>query len=146
MSFIPPPEDTVSLVHAQFGHEVRVQTVLHIGSGFFDKKDDTTVRNTPLRFCYVNRNILIDLWSAPLSVPEFTLRAYDTSATILCIEDADLVLFPYKIQRVVNIISAVVATKPDRSEEVAKFALQNSLPLFQCEFALYWCIHYLLCR
>ena len=144
---IPPPEDTVSLVRSEFGRDVRVFTIMHLGGGLFAHDRKTAVKNTPLRFRCGNTNVLVDLWSASLSVPDFILRAYDTSATILCLEDSDLTTYASKIQRLTATACAVVSESINHHESlVREFALKNKLPLFHGEAALYWCMHYLLCK
>ena len=144
---VPPPEDTVSLARLEFGGDVRVRTILYLGGVFFSRERNPAVRNTPLRFRCGGTNVLVDLWSAPLSVPDFILRAYDTSATILCLEDSDVTTFPAKMKRLVKIACAVVDVNVALQNSLLKrFALENNLPLFQGNAALYWCVHYLICK
>ena len=142
---IPPPEDTVSLARSEFGGDVRVFTIMHLGSGLFADERNVAVKNTPLRFRCGGTNVLVDVWSAPLTVPDFILRAYDTSATILCLDESDVTTFASKIQRLAKTACAVVSGS-HRGASVRRFASENNLPLFQGEAALYWCLHYLLCK
>lgn len=144
---VPPPEDTVSSARLEFGGDVRVQTIVYLGEGLFPREHNAAVRNTPLRFRCGDTNVLVDLWSAPLSVPDFILRAYDTSATILCLEESDVKISSAKIERLARIACAVVNVDAVQQDSLVEhFALENKLPLFQGEAALYWCVHYLICK
>ena len=152
---VPPPEDTESLTRLEFGGDVRVQTIVHLGGWLFSREHNAAhnathnaaVRNTPLRFRFGSNNVLVDLWSAPLSVPDFILKAYDTSATILCLDESDVTTSLAKIERLAKIACAVVSVDAALQDSLVKhFALKNNLPLFQGEAALYWCVHYLICK
>lgn len=133
---VPPPED---VTNQYFCENVRLKTVLHVGGGLFGTESESVI-NTALRFRFGTTNVLVDLWSAPIDVPEFTLLAYDTSAVVLALSSDDV--YHNKTQRLAEMASAVVSL--DGSEEVQEFALQRYLPLFRGKAGFYWCVHYLL--
>lgn len=135
---VPPPED---VTNQYFCENVRLKTVLHVGGGLFGTENES-VTNTALRFRCGNTNVLVDLWSAPLDVPEFTLLAYDTSAVVLALSNNDV--HHNKTQRLADIALAVVSL--DGGELVQEFARQRHLPLFQGKAGFFWCVHYLLTK
>ena len=138
-SSVPPPEDTVSSVNRGFSKDVKLKTVLHVGDGLFGSASGS-VCNTAMRFRYGDTNVLIDLWSAPLSVPLFTIQAYDTSAVVVSLSEDDV--FLEKTCRLAEMAVAVVSL--DGSCMVEEFARHLHLPLFVGEAGFYWCVHYLL--
>ena len=83
---------------------------------------------------------LLDVWSATLDTPLFTVNAYDTKFTIASLRKEDIFAadpFSARLRVVVSL---------DDSREVREFASALRVALFEGPDALYWALHHAVCQ
>lgn len=139
--FIPPPEDTgCAVLPARPSH-----IAFHVGSCTFrdasggdeESNDfDIGVNRIALQFtCGVQQN-LIELWTARLSIPKFTVDAYDTSFVFASLTQQEI----EQARKFESLLKAVVSL--DESDEVRVYAKYLGVPVFEGPEALYWCLRH----
>jgi len=138
---VPPPEDIRAVA---WSSELPVKVpntpshiAFHLGGGPLCNDDVLLgVDRVALRFaCGVQHN-LIELWTAQLNTPRFTVDAYDTSFVFASLTRQDVA----HAKKFETLLKAVVSL--DGSEEIRVYAKYLRVPLFEGSDALYWCMRH----
>lgn len=130
---MPPPEDT----RAATSPDTPSHIAFHLGGGPLHNDDVLLgVDRLALRFVCGAQHNLIELWTAGLSTPRFTVNAYDTSFVFASLARQDV----QHAQKFENLLKAVVSL--DDSQEVRVYAKYLGVPLFEGSDALYWCLRH----
>lgn len=89
-----------------------------------------------LRFTCGAQQNLVELWTARLPIPKFTVEAYDTSFVFASLARQDI----EQARKFKSLLKAVVSL--DESDEVRVYAKYLGVPLFEGPEALYWCLRH----
>lgn len=130
---IQPPEDTTG---ESFDGTPSL-VVFHLGDGTL--ADETYlfgVRRLTLRLACGANNTYVELWTAKLSTPKFTVDAYETNLVIASLQREDI----DSVQKFEHLLKAVISL--DASDEVRVYAKLLRVPLFEGEDALFWCVRH----
>lgn len=85
--------------------------------------------------CGVQQN-LIELWTARLSIPKFTVDAYDTSFVFASLTRQDI----EQARKFESLLKAIVSL--DGSDEVRVYGKYVGVPVFEGPEALFWCLRH----
>lgn len=130
---MPPPEDTGGAASPNTPSHI----AFHLGGGpLGNDRLLLGVDRLALRFVCGEQHNLIELWTAGLHTPKFTVDAYDTSFVFASLARQD-VSCAHKFE---TLLKAVVSL--DNSEEIRVYAKYLGVPLFEGPDALYWCLRH----
>lgn len=134
MFAILPPEDTANGSSADTPSLV----AFHLGNGCLS--DNTFlfgVRRLTLKLSCGEQDTLVEMWTAKLSTPKFTVDAYETKLVIASLARSDI----ESARKFEHLLKAVISL--DGSNEVRVYAKSLGVPLFQGQDALFWCVRHL---
>lgn len=97
---------------------------------------DVGVDRIALHFTCGVQQLLLELWTARLSIPKFTVDAYDTSFVFASLTRQDI----EHARKFESLLKAIVSL--DGSQEVRVFAKYLGVPVFEGPEALYWCLRH----
>lgn len=136
---LPPPEDTRRGARSACPSHI----AFHLGSGLLQHNSDEEsnklefgVDRTALQFTCGVQQLLLELWTARLSIPKFTVDAYDTSFVFASLARQDIA----GARKFETLLKAVVSL--DGSQEVRVFAKYVGVPVFEGPEAVYWCLRH----
>lgn len=119
--------------------------VFHVGSCTFcdtsgrDEEShsfDIGVDRIALHFTCGAQQLLLELWTARLSIPKFTVDAYDTSFVFASLTRQEI----EQARKFESLLKAIVSL--DDSQEVRVYAKYLGVPVFEGPEALYWCLRH----
>ena len=130
---MPPPEDTGGAASPNTPSHI----AFHLGGGpLSNDRVLLGVDRLALRFVCGVQQYLVELWTAQLSTPRFTVNAYDTSFVFASLAREDVA----GAQKFETLLKAVVSL--DGSHQVRVYAKYLGVPLFEGPDALYWCLRH----
>lgn len=82
------------------------------------------------------QQLLLELWTARLSIPKFTVDAYDTSFVFASLARQDI----EQARKFESLLRAIVSL--DGSDEVRVYGKYVGVPVFEGPEALFWCLRH----
>lgn len=130
---VPPPEDTrCPEIPSRPSH-----IAFHLGRGPLHNDNLLFgVDRLALQLTCGLQQFLVELWTAQLSTPRFTVNAYDTSFVFASLAHEDVA----SAKKFETLLKAVVSL--DGSDQVRVYAKYLGVPLFEGPDALYWCLRH----